>query len=360
MKKIISLVLVLALGLTAKVANADFVFGEPTNLGPTVNSGVGDYDPELSTDGLSLFFGSFRPGGVGETDLWVTTRETKDDPWGSPVNLGPTVNSPYEDTDPTLSTDGLTLHFNSTRPGGYGGRDLWVTTRPTINDPWAAPVNLGPAVNGSFNEGDTSIPADGLSLYISDWGNPRAGGHGNYEIWVMTRKKLDDDWGSAVNPGSPLNTSYQDWSPNISPDGLLLLFTSNRPGGSGGNDTWLTRRATKDDPWGSPLNLGPTVNSANEDCDASLSADGSTLFFSRGLVNDYYSYDLWQVTIKPVVDLNGDGIVDAADMCIIVDHWGTDNSLCDIGPTPFGDGTVDVQDLIVLAEHLFEEFPPAE
>ena len=64
--------------------------------------------------------------------------------------------------------------------------------------------------------------------------------------------------------------------------------------------------------------------------------------------------------MRPVVDLNADGIVDSADMVIMVDNWGTDSSLCDIGPTPFGDGIVDVQDLIVLAEHLFEEIPPAE
>ena len=54
------------------------------------------------------------------------------------------------------------------------------------------------------------------------------------------------------------------------------------------------------------------------------------------------------------------GIVDSTDVCIVVDNWGTDNSICDIGPMPWGDGTVDVQDLIVLAEHLFEEYPPAE
>jgi hypothetical protein len=70
--------------------------------------------------------------------------------------------------------------------------------------------------------------------------------------------------------------------------------------------------------------------------------------------------DIWQTEVHPVVDLNGDGIVDAADMVIVVDHWGTDNSLCDIGPMPWGDGIVDVQDLIVLAEHLFEEIPPVE
>ncbi len=67
---------------------------------------------------------------------------------------------------------------------------------------------------------------------------------------------------------------------------------------------------------------------------------------------------LTKLTNEPIVDFNGDGIVDTADMCIMVDHWGENYSLCDIGPTPFGDGIVDVQDLIVLAEHLFEEFPP--
>jgi hypothetical protein len=66
--------------------------------------------------------------------------------------------------------------------------------------------------------------------------------------------------------------------------------------------------------------------------------------------------DIWQTPIIPIVDFNGDGIVDSADMCIMIDHWGTDEPLCDIGPTPFGDGIVDVQDLIVLAEHLFEDY----
>jgi N-acetylneuraminic acid mutarotase len=71
--------------------------------------------------------------------------------------------------------------------------------------------------------------------------------------------------------------------------------------------------------------------------------------------NDNWIFTSAVYASEPIVDLNGDGIVDAADMCIIVDNWGTDNSLCDIGPTPFGDGIVDVQDLIVLAKHLCEE-----
>ena len=84
------------------------------------------------------------------------------------------------------------------------------------------------------------------------------------------------------------------------------------------------------------------------------------MYFCSGKYGGYGEYDLFQVSIDPVVDLNSDGIVDATDMCIIVDNWGTDDPLCDIGPMPWGDGIVDVQDLIVLAGHLFEEFPPAE
>jgi len=61
-----------------------------------------------------------------------------------------------------------------------------------------------------------------------------------------------------------------------------------------------------------------------------------------------------------IVDFNGDGIVDAADICLMLDYWLTDEPFYDIAPQPFGDGIVDVQDLIVLAEHLFEEFPPVE
>jgi len=66
----------------------------------------------------------------------------------------------------------------------------------------------------------------------------------------------------------------------------------------------------------------------------------------------YGMTDIWYLPIDPVVDFNGDGIVDCADMCIMVNHWHTDEPACDIGPMPWGDGIVDVQDLVVLAEHL--------
>ncbi|MBN2312581.1 MAG: PD40 domain-containing protein, partial [Sedimentisphaerales bacterium] len=132
-----------------------------------------------------------------------------------------------------------------------------------------------------------------------------------------------------------------------------------RSGGLGNVDMWMSRRMSISDPWGTPVNLGPIVNTSSLDGGPRISFDGSTLYFASERPGGYGGEwgDVYQSQIIPIVDLNGDRIVDAEDMVIMIDNWGTDNSLCDIGPMPWGDGVVDVQDLIVLAEHLFEKLP---
>jgi hypothetical protein len=342
-------ILVLALGLIAPVANADFTFGTPTNLGPTVNSPSFNGLPSISADGLSLFFTSNRSGGSGGDDLWVTTRETKDDPWGEPVNLGPTVNTSAKDVCPAISSNGLSLFFGSERAGGLGGRDIWVTTRATKYDPWGEPVNLGATVNSSAFDCCQSVSADGLTLYFV---SSRSGGYGSEDLYVTTRATTSESWGPAVNLGPTVNSSAGELCSAISADGLALFFISNRAGGSGDYDIWLTTRKTKADPWGTPVNLGPTVNSSSTDRAPTIPANGLTLYFESFRPG---GSGIWQVSIIPVVDFNGDGIVDSADICIMVDHWGENYSLCDIGPTPFGDGIVDVQDLEVLMSYWQQE-----
>jgi uncharacterized protein (TIGR02246 family) len=81
-------------------------------------------------------------------------------------------------------------------------------------------------------------------------------------------------------------------------------------------------------------------------------ADGSTLFFFSNRAGGVGSYDLWQVSINPVVDLNGDGRADSIDICVMADYWHTGDPRCDIGPTPLGDGIVDALDMLVLTEHI--------
>jgi len=274
MKKTILLVLVLALGLAAEVANADFTFGTPTNLGPIINTSNFDGGVGITADGLLLFFASSRSGGSGNWDIWVTTRGTTNEPWGTPVNLGPTVNSSAWDGPTCISADGLELYFGSLRPGGSGDFDLWVTTRATISDPWGTPVNLGATVNSSsIDGGGLSISADGLELYFS---SDRPGGSGSWDMWVTTRATIDDEWGKPVNLGPIVNSSLTEGYPEISADGLMLFFNT---GTSGDHDLWVTTRPTVSDPWETPVNLGLKVNGPNDDAGTEISADGSTLYF---------------------------------------------------------------------------------
>jgi hypothetical protein len=96
---------------------------------PELNSSSNEIRPSIRQDGLEIFFDSSRAGGVGGDDLWVATRDTVFAPWSTPVNLGATVNTSAGDNQPWLSADRETLIFRSTRPGGSGGDDLYMTTR---------------------------------------------------------------------------------------------------------------------------------------------------------------------------------------------------------------------------------------
>jgi len=352
---------VAAILIGGRNAKADFTFGKPVNLGPTINTSAGDLTACISSDGLELYFASDRPGSLGSVDIWVAKRTSVTDSWEPPMNPGsPNYpgcrNCPY-----CLSVDGLELYFGGyNRPGGYGSFDIWVTRRTTKDDPWGEPLNLGPTVNrSSYDEGQWVL-SDGLELYFH---SDRPGGFGSFDIWVTNRATKNDPWTEPINLGAIVNSSARDAYPYLSADGLLLFFSGldyrapYRPGGFGGSDMWMTTRATVSDPWDTPVNLGPIINSPYHEEGPRLSSDGSTLYFYSNRPGGYGGGwgDIYQAPIIPIVDLNSDGIVDSADMCIMVDHWGENYSLCDIGPTPLGDGIVDVQDLIVLAEHLFEE-----
>lgn len=287
-----------------KSADTDLTIGTPTNLGPTVNSSAGDWDPSISYDGLLLYFASQRTGGYGNNDLYVTNRKTTDDPWGTTMNLGPVVNSSGWDNAPSISVDGLSLYFSSDRAGGYGELDLWVTRRETTSAPWGIPVNLGSTVNGPANEHGPCISIDGLSLYFAERsrnvGPFRPGGLGYGDIWVTTRIKTADPWGKPVNLGPVVNSSVHDSSPDISADQRMLFFSSFR-GGSGDLDLWVTMRSTIEDDWATPVNLGPNVNSSWVQNTPNISIDGSILYFSSqrpGTLGVSGDSDIWQVSLK--------------------------------------------------------------
>jgi len=261
-------------------------WSEPVNLGPAINTEFNDFGPSISSDGLSLYFQSSRPGGFGRADIYVSQRASGDDPWGPPEDLGPIVNATGPSIFngyPNLSPDGHQLFICSDRPGGFGGLDIWVSFRKHIRDDfgWEAPVNLGPGVNSPFDDCDPNPFVDretgAVTLYFTSFNRPE--GIGDWDLYTST---LGDD--GAFGPASlvrEIDTPFRETRSAIRRDGLELIFSSNRPGSLGPIDLWVSTRESTDDPWSEPVNLGPIVNIAGFDARSpGLSADGTTLYFS--------------------------------------------------------------------------------
>jgi len=340
-------------GLDASPAHAGFTFGQVTRLPVPADMG-NDVVECLSYDGLEMYIVAYnRPGGQGGWDIWVSKRATTDGAWGPMENLGPGINFSGVDDAPCISADGLTLYFCSRyRPGGNNHWDILKATRPTKDDPWGQAVVLPPPVNWTSTGGNAAHPwisPDGLEMYFNSMRPPN---FGSWDIWAARRATTDDPWGDPVNLGPGVSSPYYETFPSLSPDGLLLLFGDSpwgdpvRPGGYGGPDLWMARRASLSDPWQPATNLGPIVNSSGGEAVPRITPDGRTLYFFR------QESGTWQVPILPIVDFNADGKVDGKEVLGLVEHWGEDYPLGDIGPFAWGDGTVDVNDLKVLAEYL--------
>ena len=280
-----------------RFANSEW--SAPVNVGAPVNTSAGEMNAALSPDELSLYFTSNRAGGLGLTDIWVSQRDCGTCPWQAPVNVGAPVNSASQDAGPRLSIDGHLLFFQSDRPGGQGLPDLYVSRRNNPNDDfsWGDPRNLGTDVNTAtaeqaadylqsaedgagnlyFNRGVANATdlyyvavtrdgeARGPAVLVTELSDPnfldqhasvrkdgrevflaslRLGGFGGYDLWTSTRDNVHAPWTAPVNPGSSLNTAANEMQPSLTDDGRTLLFTSDRPGGLGGNDLWISTRTT--------------------------------------------------------------------------------------------------------------------
>lgn len=156
--------------------------------------------------------------------------------WSLPVNLGEAVNSAFEEFLPELSKNGRSLYFASNRPGPFGGEDLWVSRRGGPAEPWGPAENLGTIINGSFNERSPALSRDGHLLFFA---SNRPGGNGGFDIWVSWRSHTDDDfgWHPPVNLGPAINSAAGDFGPSYFENddfGMpTLFFASSRPGVGG-------------------------------------------------------------------------------------------------------------------------------
>jgi Tol biopolymer transport system component len=242
-----------------------------------VSTEGGEAFPALAPDGTALYYSTHERGWTGFNIVVVALVEGS---WGPP-RAAP-FNSSYNDRAPFLSPNGRDLFFSSDRPlpraaGRRGDFNLWVVRR-LEDGSWSEPQPV-PGVNSRGNDFHSAVTADGTLYFSSD----RPGGHGQYDLYRAERNA--DGYDEPVNLGPQINTAGEETDVFVSPDdGYLIVVATDREGGFGGDDLWLSLHA--DDGWSSLLNLGQPVNSDSYEYGPFVSHNGQFLYLTthrRGL-----------------------------------------------------------------------------
>ena len=275
----------------------------PVNLGDSVNSPLNEYWPSLSVDEDMLIFTVMLPNPDGDEKMRTHLQEDffysmrRGEAWGPRKNAGPPLNTPGNEGAQTMTADGEVLYFTAcNRRSGMGQCDLYFSRRK--DDGWTIPVNLGTPVNSRSGEKHPSVSADGRVLYFA---SDRPGGRGSYDIWMS--EKQNGKWGIPVNLGDSVNTPGMELSPFIHPDGKSLYFSSTGWPGMGRGDLFVTRKNTSGS-WSTPVNLGYPINTRNDEVGLVVNARGDRAYFAsdreKGRGTDLYSFEL-PPPVRPVM-----------------------------------------------------------
>jgi hypothetical protein len=280
-------------------AAASAGWGTPSSIG-SLNTPAVEGCPFESPDGLTLFFASDRPGGVGGLDIWYSQRGSTGAEWGPARNAGSPVNSSADDFCPTPTEDGY-LYFVSARAGGCGGADIYRARFGPSIERWGSFETLGCVVNSAAAEFSPSLVREGgeMVLYFSSGRAggfaPETGGAPDHDIYAA-RMLPGGGFGAAVLvPG--VNSSADDARPNVRLDGLEMVFDSTRPGGLGGPDVWVASRSSVGAGWSTPVNPGAPINSAAGESRPSLSRNGDRLYFGSGRPGGEGNSDIYVSTL---------------------------------------------------------------
>ncbi len=203
-------------------------------LGKNINTTLYNEGAQcISPDGMYMFFtGCNRPNGLGRCDIYLSKREGKN--WSEPFNIGGPVNTPGWESQPSLTADGKTLYFVSTRPGGVGGYDIWKSDLKPGGS-WSVPVNLGPNINTAYDEQSPFIHPDDQTLYFSSNGWP---GLGNKDLFLSRKDSGAAGWSKPANLGYPINSFGEESGLTVGADGKKAFFSSDQKGGFGGLDIY--------------------------------------------------------------------------------------------------------------------------
>ena len=268
-------------------------WSEPQKVPGMINSAASENGPAISKDALTIYFTSTRPNGHGGEDVWVSYRATTASAWGAPVNLAP-LNTAINDRVPALSPDGHWMFF--ARGTSLATYDLWASYRSHTHDDFGPFGWQPPQPLTSLN---TSTASETAPAYCEGDGGPqlyfasdRAGGGGDFDIYVASRQP-DGSWGDVMNVAD-VNTTSQEARPTLSHNCDEIIFHSDRRLRMN-LDLYSARRDPATGHWSAPEPLS-SLNTAAQDGQPALSADGETLYFFSNRPNPLGTADLWVST----------------------------------------------------------------
>ncbi|MBF9254709.1 OmpA family protein [Pontibacter sp. 172403-2] len=246
----------------------------PVPLPASINSFQLQYFPYTTAD-QRFFIYTARAGSKPEQDENIFISQRKDGAWQAPVSISDAINSPANEGAATISGDGKSLVFTScSRSDSQGDCDLYISFR-TGND-WSKPVNMGNTVNSKAWDSQPSLSADGRILYFS---STRGGGVGKEDIWV-TQRNDDGSWQKSVNLGASVNSTGRDMAPSIHASGAALYFVSDGHTGMGGLDIFKADRGAGNQ-WSAPENLGYPLNTQEDEGSLFITPDNKMGYYSR-------------------------------------------------------------------------------
>ena len=250
----------------------------PVRLSAPLNTFKFQYFPALTADSRFLLF-TGRPAASSGEDLYVS-RQNKDGSMGEPQPISPAINSSYNEGAGSISGDGKTLVFASCdRPKAIGNCDLYISRRTGNN--WSPPLNLGLNVNSTEWDSQPSLSADGRTLYFT---STRRGGQGQEDIYLSTLQ-ADGNWSPAQNVGTPVNTPGKDMAPFIHASGTTLYYVTDGLVGMGGLDVFRCEK-TAAGTWSPPANLGYPLNTFENEASLFIASDNQKGFCSRSRASE--------------------------------------------------------------------------
>jgi outer membrane protein OmpA-like peptidoglycan-associated protein/tetratricopeptide (TPR) repeat protein len=288
---------------------------DPKNLGAGVNTAGGEYYPSITVDQQQLIitrrFKDERIGNQEQEDFYFS--KMKDSVWQRAINPGPPLNSLLNEGAPSVSADGKLVFFAACeRPDGKGKCDVYLSQFMTDGS-WTKPLNLGAPINTGAWETQPSFSSDGKTLYFIRGYSTREKGQVQ-DIYSSTFQ-ADMTWSEPVPLSDTINTDGVEESVFIHPDNQTLYFSSDGHTGMGGLDIFVSRRQPNGR-WGIPMNLGYPINTSSNENSMMVSPDGKTAYFSSNRKDgfgdlDLYSFDLYKEAQPLLVSYLRAKVIDA-------------------------------------------------